>query len=86
MKRIFKRSGEDLTRRVKKLEKELKTLRNEANLHKEIDTFYVSMINAVVEKEVAKAVETAFQNPIEMTQAEIEKAFGHKIKIVASKE
>ncbi len=83
MIRLFKRSSEDLSSRV---EKEPESLKKERALHKEIDTFYVQMINDVVKKEVANAVETAFQNPIEMTQAEIEKAFGHKIKIVARKE
>ncbi len=86
MKRLFKRRGEYLSSRVKKVEKELESLRNETKSHKEIETFYISMIRNTVREEVAEAVEMAFQNPIEMTQAEIEKAFGHKIKIVARKE
>ena len=36
--------------------------------------------------EARKAVEAILQKPIEMTIEQIEKAFGHKIKIVNSKE
>ena len=86
MKSLFKRSDVELKSRVKKLEDELKALRSETKDQKEIQEFYTMLIRNTVQEEVARAVETAFQNPIEMTQSEIEKAFGHKIKIVARKE
>ena len=70
---------------LEKLKKENELLRKRAD-HNQIDTYYISLIREYAAFEARKAVEAILQKPIEMTIEQIEKAFGHKIKIVNSKE
>lgn len=71
-----------LAKRVDELEARVKELEHKQALYDFADRRYVDMIHTQVKVETWKAVEKALQCPIEMTVADIEKAFGHKIKIV----
>lgn len=71
-----------LTKRVDELEDRVRELESKQATHEFVDRRYVDMIHTQVKVEVWKAVEKALQCPIEMTVSDIEKAFGHKIKIV----
>lgn len=70
---------------IKRLKRENELLRQRAELNK-IDAYYISLIRQYAEEEAIRAVENILKTPIEMTHEEIEEAFGHKIKIVNSKE
>ena len=70
---------------IERLKRENKLLQQRAE-HNQIDAYYVSLIRDYAKLEAKKAVEEILQKPIEMTIEQIEEAFGHKIKIVNSKE
>lgn len=72
--------------RIIKLEAAVAQLRREVKKRNtEIEQFYIDFIRDAVEGTVEEAMKRAFQQPIELTHEEIEKAFGHRVKIVASK-
>lgn len=80
---MFKRKRpegyEDLARRIGVLEKRLD---KKLELHESLEQFYIDLIHDCAEREANVAVAKMLENPIEMTIEDIEKAFGHKVKIV----
>lgn len=75
-----------LAKRVDELEDRVEILEERLKGHNAIDSYYISLIHDCVEQETRDAVMKALQCPIEMTVSDIEKAFGHKIKIVETKD
>lgn len=70
-----------LEKRVANLEKKL----DGTTLHKEIELYYLNLICEKCEEYTKEAVENAMRSPIELTHEEIEKAFGHRVRIVSEK-
>ena len=74
-----KKSDGDLLKRIEALEARLE---EKMFTHECLDKYYIDLIHDVAKHEAEVAVANMLQHPIEMTLADIEKAFGHKIKIV----
>lgn len=66
---------------VAELEKKLDGVK----LHKEVEHYYLTWIREQCEDLTKEAVELAMRSPIELTHEEIEKAFGHRVRIVSEK-
>lgn len=70
-----------ITRREAQLKKKLDGVK----LHKEIDSYYLSCLHDWCQTYIKAEVENAMYSPIELTHEEIEKAFGHRVRIVSEK-
>lgn len=84
-------NNENIEKRIEQLEKKMdaiileqKEIRKKRVLikHNEVEEYYTEFIRDCSKEEAWKAVEDILRHPIEMTVEDIEKAFGHKIKIV----
>lgn len=71
---------DELAGRIEALEERLS---GKLYTHESLERYYIDLIHDCAQSEAEHAVAQMLQHPIEMTIEDIEKAFSHKVKVVA---